>query len=177
MRHTHTTIGLQTFLAAMLALPMDPVVQHLCQGGELDLTWGKQVIWEPYRYPILGLPRFGTLTGVPVELDVALNCIRLRGQQPAASSLELQPAAHVGQWPGEATWSYVCRSARTSSISARTCCSNARICNTTSSSTTCTTCNRTTSRKTTSKNTSFQADACGLDWVEKGFPTCTRCEA
>ena len=98
--HTHTTIGLQTFLAAMLALPMDPVV-HLCQGGELDLTWGKQVIWEPYRYPILGLPRFGMLRGVPVELDVALNCIRLRSQQPAASSLELQPAAHVGQWPGE----------------------------------------------------------------------------
>ena len=100
MRHTHTTIGLQTFLAAMLALPMDPVV-HLCQGGELDLTWGRHVIWEPYRYPILGLPRFGMLRGVPVELDIVVNCIRLRSQQPAPSSLELQPAAHVGQWPGE----------------------------------------------------------------------------
>jgi hypothetical protein len=41
------------------------------------------------------------LRGVPVELDIALNCIRLRSQQPAASSLELKPAAHVGQRPSE----------------------------------------------------------------------------
>ena len=36
-----------------------------------------------------------------MELDIALNCIRLRSQQPAASSLELKPAAHVGQRPSE----------------------------------------------------------------------------
>ena len=93
-------LGFKRPLAALFAGAMDPVF-YLLQGGELDLTWGRHVIWELYRYPILGLPRFGMLRGVPVELDIALDCIRLRSQQPAASSLELKPAAHVGQRPSE----------------------------------------------------------------------------
>ena len=54
------------------------VVNTLMMGGTLDLRWSRFTAWGPERIPLLNLPKYGILAGIPVEWDHGRLCIQRR---------------------------------------------------------------------------------------------------
>ena len=78
------------------------VVNTLMMGGTLDLRWSRFTAWGPERIPLLNLPKYGILAGIPVEWDHGRLCIqRRRIPMPGLThSLELRPPLGPPPQPG-----------------------------------------------------------------------------